>query len=72
MTGFYCFMAVMVAVTIIVLLGFFGPESSDRPFWKGLRSVRAVLDRISYWIICGIAVGCLALAAGGIILKLFS
>jgi uncharacterized membrane protein YuzA (DUF378 family) len=71
MTLFYFIMGITAVVTIIVLLGFFGPVSSEKPFWVGLRKVRAVLDKISYWIICAIAIGCIALVVTNIILKLF-
>ena len=71
MIAFYIIMGVTALVTIIVLLGFFGPVSSEKPFWTGLRKVRAVLDKVSYWIICTIAIGCIALAVVNIVLRLF-
>lgn len=64
-------MGITAVVTIIVLLGFFDPVSSEKPFWVGLGKVRGVLDKISYWIICAFALGCIALVAVNIIFQLF-
>lgn len=61
--GLYVFLGVISVLTAFVFLSFLGPEKSEKPFWIAVQRIRAVLDRISYGIICAVAVGCLALAA---------
>jgi len=67
MVGFYIFMSVIALVAIIVLLSFLGPEKSDNPFWIRIQKMRTVLDKISYWIICGIGILCILLVLFNVI-----
>ena len=63
MIAVYIILGTAALVGVLVLLDFFGPTSSETPFWTGLRRIRAVLDKVSYGIICAIAVGSVALVA---------
>ena len=68
--GFYVFLGIIAVLTAFVILSFLGPEKSEKPFWIAVQRIRAVLDRISYGIICAVAVGCLALVAVSIVRSL--
>ncbi|MBR1758500.1 MAG: hypothetical protein IJ744_07225 [Lachnospiraceae bacterium] len=71
MIGLYFVLGLTAIVAGVVLLDFFGPVRSEKPFWTTIRKIRAVLDAGSYWIICAIAIFCIAIVVIYIILRLF-
>ena len=70
MTGLYIMMGLVAAAAVIVLLSFIGPEKSDKPFWIKVQKMRSVLDKISYWIICAIAIGTILIVIVNILIRL--
>ena len=71
MTGLYIVMGVTAVVAVIVVLSFVGPEKAKSHFGLLCKKIRTILDRDSYWIICAIAVSCIAATLIYIGIRLF-
>ena len=62
--------AVIAAVTAILILSFAGPEHSESRFWRTVHSVRRGMDFVSYWFFNAMAVLTVGIAIYVLILKL--
>ena len=47
-SGLWTLLLLVGAAMTIVILSFIGPEHSEKPFWRVIQRMRAVLDRICY------------------------
>lgn len=70
MIGLYIIMSLSAAILSVVILSFMGPEHSEKRFWQTVQKIRAVIDKVSYYVICVILVGMSGLVAIGIISSL--
>lgn len=70
MVALYFILAGTAILLAFVLLSFLGPEHSEKPFWQKVQKIRAVIDLVSYYIICGLSAGFLGLIALAIIKSL--
>ena len=62
-SGLWTLLLLVGAAMTIVILSFIGPEHSEKPFWRVIQRMRAVLDRICYLFISALAAGTLLLCA---------
>ena len=53
--GLYIATGLAFIASGIVLLSFFGPEPSERPFWKMIHRIRSVFDTAAYTLFNAIA-----------------
>ena len=70
MIGLYIIMGVSAVLLFVVILSFIGPEHSEKRFWQIVQRIRAVIDKVSYYVICTISVGMLGLVAVAIVSSL--
>ena len=50
MIGLYVMTGIVIAILIIVLLSFLGPEESEKGFWKTISIIRKMMDDFSYFL----------------------
>ena len=62
--------AVIAAVTAILILSFAGPEHSESRFWRTVHSVRRGMDFVSYWFFNAMAVLTIVIAVYVLVLKI--
>lgn len=61
MTALYIILAVTAVLLCVVILSFLGPEQSERRFWQAVQKLRAIIDKVSYAVICALSIGFLGL-----------
>jgi len=61
MTALFILLAVTTVLLCVVILSFLGPEQSERRFWQAVQKLRAIIDKVSYAVICALSIGFLGL-----------
>ena len=70
MIALYIVLSVIGALLLFTFVSFLGPEKSENPFWQKVQKIRKIIDKVSYYTICAIAIAGLGFGVVAMIVSL--